>query len=428
MTKKWLLIAHGFNMDGRAASLTVTDKLPYFKKQGIELIVLSAVTGARDESLEHYQLLPWGPSGLRFDFRHWFANRYGRGFLYKLVTRTFSILLTPFIALEKLLFGLSNQSSWAIPAAIKGVRLVREHKIDVMYTSAGVWSALLAGYWIKRITGVKWIAEIHDPLVVRRDANDEGISKRKGRDAIFMQKLEGLVCQYADQVCWFTEGALRYAKLRHPELGDKGFVILPGAEPPGCDAPIEDNYQYGNVLRLCYFGTLANDRSLAPIIEALSLLINQHQIPRGQVQIEVYGTPLDAASMAMAKNQGLTDVVKHHGRFERAKVVELMRHSDVLIALHGSVEWTVECIPSKIYDYFWSDRPIFGVTDRNPQLDGLLAERNAYICHTHDLSSIKDQLKNLYDDWKSGSLSKQTYKPISPEQAVNTMITRIFSS
>ena len=64
MKKRWLVISHAFNMDGRAASSTVTDKIPYLLQNDIELIIISAVTGLKDTRLEHYQLLPWGPSGL----------------------------------------------------------------------------------------------------------------------------------------------------------------------------------------------------------------------------------------------------------------------------------------------------------------------------------------------------------------------------
>ena len=51
---KWLILSNGFNMDGRAASLTVTDKLPYFRDAGIEPIIISAVTGKKDKLYTHY--------------------------------------------------------------------------------------------------------------------------------------------------------------------------------------------------------------------------------------------------------------------------------------------------------------------------------------------------------------------------------------
>lgn len=273
---KWLIISHAFNMDGRAASLTLTDKIPYLRKSCISIIVLSAVTGSKDKLVkQHYQLLPWGPAGLRFDFRHWLATNYGRGWLYKILTPLLSLCLLPFIAIERILFGLSSQSSWALPAAIKGIRLAKQDQLDLIYSSGGAWSAHYAAWLIKKFTGLKWIAEIHDPMVIRDDELDDGTRPRKGKDARFLQKLEGLICKDADHVWWFTDGALRYAKHRHPVLGDKGFVVFPGAEPPGCHEPLPTIHDYGQHLNLCHFGSLAKDRSIVPILDALYLFFKR---------------------------------------------------------------------------------------------------------------------------------------------------------
>ena len=40
--KSWLILSHGFNMDGRASSQTITDKMPYLLEAGIKPIVFSA--------------------------------------------------------------------------------------------------------------------------------------------------------------------------------------------------------------------------------------------------------------------------------------------------------------------------------------------------------------------------------------------------
>ena len=167
LPKRWLILAHGFNMDGRAASQTITDKVPYLLAAGLELTVFSAVTGSADQRFTHQQFFPWGPAGLRFDFRHWLAMRSGRGFIYKVLTVTLSVLLAPFIAIERLIAGYSSQWSWALPAAWHGIQLARAGKIDVVYSTGGAWSAHLAAKWIKRYAGknaqLKWLAEIHDP-------------------------------------------------------------------------------------------------------------------------------------------------------------------------------------------------------------------------------------------------------------------------
>jgi hypothetical protein len=220
ISQKWLIISHAFNMDGRAASLTVTDKIPYLLELGIQPIVLSAITGDKDQRFPHFQLMPWGPSGFRFDFRHYIARKYGRGLIYTVITPLVSILLLPFTILERVLMGFSSQSSWTLPVALKGIQLVRQGKVDVVYSTAGAWSASYAAWGIKKITGVKWIAEIHDPMVIRDNPTDDGIAPRKTRDKRFQQKLEQLICQDADHIWWFTQGALDYAKHRHPELGN----------------------------------------------------------------------------------------------------------------------------------------------------------------------------------------------------------------
>ena len=75
----FLILSHGFNMDGRASSQTITDKVPFLRAAGCEMTVFSAVTGLKDKDLTHRQLLPWGPAGLRFDLRHLLRLRIGRG-------------------------------------------------------------------------------------------------------------------------------------------------------------------------------------------------------------------------------------------------------------------------------------------------------------------------------------------------------------
>jgi glycosyltransferase involved in cell wall biosynthesis len=424
MKKNWLLISHSFNMDGRASSITVTDKVPYILKRDIQLTIISAITGFLDTRVAHYQLLPWGPSALRFDFRHWLANKCGRRIIYKITTFLFTITLLPFIFLEKVLVGLSSQASWSLPAALYGIYLVRRKKIDLVYTSAGVWSALLAGWLIKKVTGVQWIVEIHDPLVHRYSDADNGMSLRKTRDSRFMQKLEKLVCRDADCLWWFTQGALDYAKLRNPVLGDKGFVVLPGAEPPGCYEPLI-NHKYGEKLNFAHFGTLAKDRSLEPILNALDVLFKEIPIARSKILINIYGTSIDIASKEAVEILGMQGIVVEHGRFPRADAVKLIRSADVLLVLHGTGEWAVECIPSKIYDYFWSDRPILGVVDRSEQLRLLLEDRNSYVCCTSLQESINQVVREIWHDWCNKSLRNQSYQPVSPENAVEQICQKV---
>ena len=421
-------------MDGRAASQTITDKIPYLLDAGIHPIVFSAITGIKDQRFPHRQFLAWGPAAFRFDFRHWIANQYGRGLLYKLLTRTVSILLAPLIGIEKLCLGYSSQWSWAMPAFIHGLRLIRSGQIDVVYSTGGAWSAHLAGLWLKKATGVKWIAEVHDPLVIRTGPEDDGLGKPKNRDAQFRQYLEKQIIAFANYVWWFTDGALHYAKVRNTNLntpsGAHGFIVLPGAEPPrGLSG--DQVHQYSEHLNLCHFGSLARDRSLAIILHAIDDLLKKYPQARNKIRVHAYGAPLDAFTIEALEEFDFEDILISHGRLEkdpltgksgRERVVEKMQNADVLILLHGNDEWCAEYIPSKFYEYLWADRPIWGITHRNTQLDQLLSERGAYLSLLGNSDSINMTLERIWLDWRQKRLSSPVGKPIGVGQAVTTIL------
>ena len=435
--KSWLILSHGFNMDGRAASQTITDKMPYLLEAGIQPIVFSAITGIQDQRFPHRRFLAWGPAAFRFDFRHWIANQYGRGFIYKLLTRTVSILLAPFIGLEKLILGYSSQWSWAMPAFIHGLGLIHAGKVDLVFSTGGAWSAHLAGLWLKKWTGITWIAEIHDPLVIRKNPNDQGFEKPKNRDARFRHYLEQQLTKYADHVWWFTDGAVHYAKVRNPNLNTSsnahGFMVLPGAEPPG-GLSTAKSHVYTDKLNLCHFGSLANDRSLSTILNALVPLFERYPDARDHIRVHAYGAALDLLSIQAIKTLGFDDVLLAHGRLEkdpitgksgRERVLQKMQEADVLILLHGNDEWCAEYIPSKFYEYLWAGRPIWGITHRNPQLDQMLQDRNSYLSHQNDVEGISMALEKIWLDWQESQLASPTGNPIGAKQAVFKILSEV---
>ena len=419
----WLILSHAFNMDGRAASQTITDKIPFLVEAGITPHVLSAVTGRLDQKIKHTQLLPWGPSGLRFDLRHFLRQRLkDQAGLYRILSTVSGLLLLPFILLEKILLGLQSHWSWALPAFFKGWKLCRSHKINLIYSTGGAYSAHLAGYWLKKVTGLPWIAEIHDPLVSPNPASPQN------RNARLMKKLEGWICREADFVWWFTEGALRSASRRHPQV--KGKVIMPGANPPVVKAAYERNAH----LVFGHFGSLSATRSLSPFLKALADFFKKQPDAQHKIRLEIYGSDLkaDPESQKLISLYDLTENVKVCGRLEfcdktqlsgREQIMMRMQQMDCLLLMHGSTLECAEYIPSKVYEYFWAKRPVFGITYQNPQLDQLILERHGYIAATLNPEAILSQIEKIYGAWPAGQLVSETfYPPIGVERAVTEII------
>ncbi len=426
-------------MDGRAASQTITDKIPYLMDAGIQLSVISAITGSKDRRFFHQQLIAWGPAAFRFDFRHWFANRFGRGLLYKIITPLVSILLSPLILIEKLIWGYSSQWSWAFPAYLAGLGLIRHGKVNLIYSTGGAWSAHLAGLWLKKKTNLPWIVEVHDPLVIRRDEADHGTAIPKEPDAKKRHWLEQQICQHADLVWWFTEGALQYAKKRNPHLGNhgyaKGIMIIPGANPPEVDTvTAKTSHQYGHHLNIAHFGSLADDRSLTQVLKVLPQFFTEYPKAKDQIRFHIYGAQLDKKSKDWLSQFPYQNNVIEQGRLEfdantglmgRQRIAIQMQKADILLLLHGNTEWCREYIPSKIYDYFWTSRPIWAVTHKNKQLEEMLKVRNGYLSNSDDEKSIYSTLKKIWQEWKKNELRDYEKAPISVESACNRILGEI---
>jgi glycosyltransferase involved in cell wall biosynthesis len=404
--QRWLVLAHAFNMDGRAASQTITDKLPHLERAGIELVILSGVSGRHDTHYEHYQLWPAAPAGIRFEARHVLRKHLGSGLRYRAAMLPLSVLLLPFMLIEKLLRPVESSWSWWLSAYLKGRSLARERKFDLIYSTGGAFAAHMAGAALKRATGIRWLAEVHDPMVVPGTKPSTPQQKMQAR-------VETTICKEADVAIWFTDQALASAKQRNPELGERGHMMLPGVDaPPFALEP----YKPGEKFVIGHFGSLSETRNLASTIAALDLLIDQQPELDGRVELHVYGGPLDpisAAAVASARHS----TVRHFGRIEadpvtgksgREQILQRMRSADVLLLLHGVEPICAEYIPSKMYEYLWMQRPIVALVHRNPQMAEILLRLGHSVVYSDTAwfeSSLGLALKHQLSLWCSVGLA-----------------------
>ena len=191
---------------------------------------------------------------------------------------------------------------------------------------------------------------------------------------------------------------------------------------------------YGGTLNLSHSGSLANDRSLSTILNALEGLFKKYPDARAHILVHAYGAALDPLTAGAISRLGYQDVLIAHGRLERdpvtgksgrERVVEKMQEADVLILLHGNDEWCAEYIPSKFYEYLWTGRPIWGITHRNPQLDEMLSQRGAYLSHEGDTEGIGMALERIWLDWQEHRLIEPKWLPLGVDQAVEQILTEI---
>ncbi len=430
VTQRWLVISHAFNMDGRAASHTITDKLPHLARAGVEVVVLSGVSGEHDALLAHYQLWPAGPAGIRFELRHVLRKRWGSGLRYRAAMLLASLFLVPGMLIEKLLRPVESSWSWWLSAYLKGRSLARDKPFDLIYSTGGAFAAHMAGRALKRATGTPWLAEVHDPMVV---PGTTPTTRRQKMQA----KVERQICTDADIAIWFTDQALASAKERHPQMAQRGKVMLPGIDRPFEALP---PYQPGPKFVLGHFGSLSPTRHLGPIIAALDLLAVRRPELVAATELHVYGGALDVISSGALAASRVGYCLRDFGRVEadpatglsgREQILHRMRGVDVLLLLHGEDAMCSEYFPSKMYEYLWMQRPILAVVHRNPQMAELLRGQGHAAVRSGDdarnsadvSGELADALEQLFERWQStGLVDSGRVSPYTTEAAVTQLL------
>jgi glycosyltransferase involved in cell wall biosynthesis len=417
----WLVLSHGFNMDGRAASQTITDKIPHLLNLGVEPIVVSAITGKKDKVVEHHQVLPALPVALRFDLRHYLKQRISSRYIYRIAMTVISLVLLPFYLIEKLFIRLETQWSWAITAYFTGARIIRKRKPAVIYSTGGAYSAHLAGYWLARRFGLPWIAEIHDPMILD--------VQPKNTRVYFAGWLEGKICRHADVVWWFTEEALARAQARHPELGERGHCLIPGSNPPEFErAP----YRRSKHLVIGHFGSLAETRNLEFFLLGLRLVLEKNPLWAEHIRLHLYGGGIDAISAHALRDFSHPSMIEQFGRLEidpktgesgRDQVIKRMNAVDCLLLLHGTMPVCEEYIPSKMYEYLCTQRPILALVWHNPQMERMLRELGHWAVKADDADSIASALEELHARWIRDDLADSGVpSPYTSEAATRQVI------
>jgi glycosyltransferase involved in cell wall biosynthesis len=245
----------------------------------------------------------------------------------------------------------------------------------------------------------------------------------------FSAWLEGVICRHADVVWWFTEEALARAKTRHPELGERGHCIIPGANPPEFTRV---PYQRGEHLVIGHFGSLAETRNLEIFLQGLRKLLEKQPQFAEHFRLHLYGGGIDPVSARAIRDFPHPEMIEQFGRLEtdpktgesgRDRVLKRMNAADCLLLLHGTVPFCEEYIPSKLYEYLWTRRPILALVWRNPQMEQMLRILGYWAVKADDTDLIASALEELHTRWMQGNLADLgTQSPYTSEAATRRIV------
>jgi len=282
--------------------------------------------------------------------------------------------------------------SWNLTAIPAALRIVRQEGIDVVVTTSPPSSVHLVGAAAKRVTGVRWVADLRDSLLAhphRRAESRLVRAKETGERAVAK-----IVARSADAIVAVSDAIAEEARGLEP----KGRVVTIAN---GCDfddfAGLE--YRPGERFRITHTGSFFGKRSPRPFLKALA------------------GTDLDvvarfvgdfrSADRDFAESLGLGDRLELLPYVPRRRSLELQRDSEALLLLVPEAGGRGRGVLSgKVFEYLAAERPILAAVPPDGAAANLLRETgSAVVAPPDDVAAIRSALVELVERWHAGRLN-----------------------
>lgn len=279
-----------------------------------------------------------------------------------------------------------------VPAAVwHGLRLVRQRRPAVLFSTSLPASSHLAGLIVHRLTGIPWVADFRDSLTY-----DPGPEYTRTRAPL--RVIAALERQAVAEAAYVTVACdtIRVVNLDHD---DRRRIFIPnGVDCADLEAGVElSSDPPPGRFRLSYVGSLYGSRHGSPVFEAVRELAARGSITPETFELRIVGPVVDVDTDEARFPISCTGFVDH------ARAVAEMVGSTALF-FHQPPEQLGAS--GKIYEYLASGRPILCVAHPHNAAFRLVRELRAGECaDVRNPAAVVDALQRLVEQWERGAFA-----------------------
>ena len=291
-------------------------------------------------------------------------------------------------------------SSWWLGAVPAGLAMIRRHRPRVIWSTYPIASSLLIGATLHRLTGLPWVADFRDPMVIGPHPLDPAIRKAHIR-------MEPWVVNRCSRAVVSTAGIQALFAERYPERGDGHWRLISNGYDEGefqaaertlaaAAPPVE------RPITLLHSGTLYpgdQERDPEPFLQVFSERV--HDGLAGDVRVVLRATGHDGGVRAAIHRLGLDGMVTVAPPLPHRQALTEMLQADGLLLFQGS--GFKHLIPAKLFEYLRTRRPILALVDPGGQSAAILEQAGLTTrAPLRDRAAIARQLDRLLDGIRSG--------------------------
>jgi len=285
---------------------------------------------------------------------------------------------------------------WKRHAVKEGMRIIREEKIDAIYSSSPPYTCALIARALKKRSGRPWVAGFRDPWrgflsAPRRwflpDMADRMLERAVYRDCDRME------------VAWL--GILKDFRAKYPKISDGKVRHLPNgfdsADFPSVEI-VEKKY-----FTVTYAGSMYGKRNPESFLAAVALLARLGKVDVSRVRLQFIGR-FGAEVREMFEHPLLRQSVIVKEYMPHADSVRHLFQSDALLMIVDDFPGNEEIVPGKVYEYMGAGKPVLTLAPEGAVADLIRETRSGRVARSDDIPAIADMFLRYYESWLAGDL------------------------
>jgi glycosyltransferase involved in cell wall biosynthesis len=246
--------------------------------------------------------------------------------------------------------------SWCLGAVLAGLRIIRRHQVDVIYSTFPIATAILIGLALHWLTGKPWVVDLRDSMVEGDYPQDPSVRS-------WYQWIERQAVLRATHLVFTARSTLQLYADRYPNLAlQKSTLILNGYDEDDFKnlSPVSKN-GHSRPAYFLHMGELyPEERDPRPFFRALGRLKKEGKADATTVRIGLRASGSEDYHAKFIREQGIEDFVQLLPPLRYREALQEGASSDALLVFQGAL--CNHQIPAKIYEYLRLRKPVLALT------------------------------------------------------------------
>lgn len=293
-----------------------------------------------------------------------------------------------------------RQLAWLPYAVSAGRRIIKQDSVDLVFATCPPFSDALIGACLKFLTGKRLVLDFRDDWIETPWYYSKSFPIRA-----IESLMERWVVSLADKVILVTEWSKKAFIARYPSQPVEKFIFIPN----GCDlidfeavraVETPSNAKF----RIVHAGSLNDSklwaRSPRTFFQAVCRILKKQPQLADRILLEFAGD-FTNNHREMAKEMGISSLIREHGHLKHADVLRLMKSADLLMAMN--YEDFATLIPGKIYEY-WAvgNAPILFLSCNGAGQELIAEKKLGVTVSPNDVDGIESAIQNAYEQYALG--------------------------